>query len=136
MRAISDERGESLLEVVAAVTILGIAGVAMILGVGTASRLSGDDRHHAEALVVLSRAAEAVKAHRPDAVTCQTVTAETYAPALEALGDLPPGWDGDDVRIASVACVAANGVTAPQVTIEARPPGADPARLAVVPRLS
>lgn len=131
-----DERGESLLEVVVAVTILGIAGVAMILGLGTASRLSGDDRQHAEALVVLSRAAEAIKAHRPVVVNCQTATAQAYAPALAALTDLPSGWDLDDVRITSVACVESDGISAPHVTLEARAPGAAAARLSIVPRSS
>ena len=135
MRRITDERGESLLEVVAAVAILGIAGVAMLLGLGTASRLSGDDRHHAEALVVLSRAAEAIKAHRPVAVTCQTATASTYASALASLGDLPSGWSRGDVRIADVDCVPTNGVLAPRVTIEAQAPSSAPASIDVVPRL-
>lgn len=128
------EAGESLVEVVATVAILGIAAAALVTGIGAATRFSSSDRQGAEALVVAGRAAEAVKAASVGS-DCSTLSPSTYAAAVAGIGELPPGWSGANVTVTAAACAVVGGVSMPQVTVRATSPSGDrAASILVVPR--
>jgi type II secretory pathway pseudopilin PulG len=55
------ERGESLLELLITISILGIAVVAILTGLATAIRLSGAHRDQADAEVIVAAGAESLK---------------------------------------------------------------------------
>ena len=90
-RRAEGERGETLVEVLIALGILGIAFVAILAGMATSINLSGRQRGQANADVVLVSAAESVKSQQY--VAC--ATASTY-PASGVT--LPSGWTAVERR--------------------------------------
>lgn len=104
-RRIRGEGGESLLEILITISVLGIGVVAILYGMATGIRLTGIQREQANADVALVAAAEAVKTYIPSpGTTCGTLTTATYAPALTGLTNLPPGWSTSDLSITSASC--------------------------------
>lgn len=134
MSTYRDESGESLVEVLVTVAILGLAVASLVTGIGAAARMSTDGRRDAEALVVATRAAEAVKSVTD--LSCAALSPATFDAALSGLHDLPPGWATADVSVTDASCTAEDGVTIPFVTVRASSPdGAAATSLVVVPRL-
>lgn len=115
------ETGETLVEILVSVTILGIAMVAIMAGIATALRLSGTQRRSANAAVVLGLAAEAVKGATP--LACAGLPAAAYKPALDAIAPtivLPVGWtDGPPNLTSTAVCDAASTLKLQTVTIVA-----------------
>lgn len=134
MHRLRSDAGESLLEVLVTIVILGLASVALLGAIGTAVNLSGDQRGSAEALVVVGRAAEAVKAQGTGGAACESLAPESFGPAIDALADLPPGWSTTDIAVTSVTCVPVDSTTLPHVTVTATSPNDETASLVVVPR--
>ena len=109
------ERGETLVEVLITITIVGIAFTGILAGLATAINLSGRHRGQANADVVLVSAAESVKsqAYAP----CPGVTTTSYNPTQGVT--LPSGWAASNIEITSVkkwngtafvaSCPAADG---------------------------
>ena len=97
-RRCAGERGETLLETLATVTILGITVVAVMFGLATAINLSRDHQDDADAAIVLTAAADAVK----DAtyVACPGVSTASYDPTA-GIG-LPTHWSAGNVTVTSV----------------------------------
>lgn len=97
---IDRERGDTLVEVIMTVVIVGIAFTGILAGLGTAINLSGTHRGQANADVVLVSAADSVKAQ--GYVPCPGVTASTYySPMLEGV-TLPSGWSASNLAITAV----------------------------------
>jgi type II secretory pathway pseudopilin PulG len=99
---LSGDDGTTLLEVLMAVVILGLAGAA-ILG-GLLATVQGTDLHrkqtHAEAALV--SAVEALKDASVPSIPCAAPTAASYLAAARS-ATLPAGWDpATTVRITSV----------------------------------
>ena len=78
------QAGETLVELLITVSILGIAVVAILAGLGTAVRLSGTHRAQANAETIVAAGAESVK--KQSYVDC----ASTYSPTDGVT--LPNGW--------------------------------------------
>jgi type II secretory pathway pseudopilin PulG len=121
VRVLRDQAGETLVEVMMTVAIMGMAMVAVLGGVGASMRFSGSHRSSASAGVALVAAAEAIKAYDPASATCSTLEA-SYQPAIDALTDLPSGWSTTDLEITGAACVTVNGVQKAVVTVTATSP--------------
>lgn len=116
--------GETLVEILATITILGIAGVAILSGIGTSIRLSGTHRTQANMDVALVAATEAVKSYTPVlAPTCLTLSITSYAGALSSLSGLPTGWSAANVSITSATCTTVNGVSLPKIGVRVTAPG-------------
>ena len=92
------ESGDTLVEVLMAVVIMGIAFVGLLAGLGTAIRLSATHRGQSSADVVLVSAAESVKSQTY--VPCPGLTTSSYNPTLGVT--LPSGWSSSNVAITSV----------------------------------
>jgi Tfp pilus assembly protein PilV len=92
------ERGESLIEVLLAVTVLGIAFVGILAGLATAINLSARHRGQANADVVLVSAAESVK--NQAYVPCPNVSTSSYNPTQGVT--LPNGWAASDLQVTEV----------------------------------
>ena len=92
------EQGDTLVEVLITIAILGIAFVGILAGLGTAIRLSGIHRGQANADVVVVSAADSVKAQ--SYVACPSVTTSSYTPTSGVT--LPTGWSASNVTIVSV----------------------------------
>jgi hypothetical protein len=119
----SDEAGDTLVEILATVTILGIAMVAILAGIGTALRLSTSHRASANAGVVLGIGAEAIKAAAP--VTCSALGISSYGTALSAPSPaiaLPAGWANSNLSIIGATCDNATALKLQTITIKATAP--------------
>lgn len=81
--------GESLVEILVAVAILGIAFVSILTGIGTLVMGTDIHRKQSDAYVVLENAGEAVKADSNTFVRC--AVASDYASALTGV-TRPSGW--------------------------------------------
>lgn len=132
-RAGTGEAGETLVEVLMTVAIIGIAMVSILAGIGASIRFSATHRTAASSGVALLAAAEAVKGASGGSATCATLSTSTYASAVAA-APRPSGWSSADVSIASAACVAVNGVALPRITIVATAPAGGTESLTVVRR--
>ena len=129
-----NEAGETLVEVMMTVAIVGIAMVSILAGIGASIRFSATHRTAASTGIALVSAAEAVKGASGGSATCATLSASTYAPAV-ASAPRPPGWSSADVSIESASCVSVNGQALPRITIVATAPaGGAPESLTVVRR--
>jgi len=93
-----NERGDTLVELLITITVVGISFVALLSGLATAIRLSATHRGQANADVVLVSAAESVK--NQSYVACPDVTLLSYDPTQGVT--LPSGWSSSDVAITSV----------------------------------
>jgi prepilin-type N-terminal cleavage/methylation domain-containing protein len=95
-----DESGISLIELLIAIAILGIAIVVIVAGMGTS--IIGSDRHRKEvdATSVLLSAAEQVKSSATPHITCANTTSY-LAPARSV--NLPPGWTTNAITIPAIA---------------------------------
>jgi type II secretory pathway pseudopilin PulG len=126
-RRATGEAGETLVELLVTVTIMGIAVVGLVTGIGTAIRLSGTHRTQASTGLVLVTAAEAVKGFSapsaPD--TCSPTLKDDYAPALTGLTSLPAGWSSSNLSITEVTCPSVNGLVLPKVTVKATSPNGE-----------
>lgn len=87
------DAGETLVELLITVTLLGIVIVALLAGLATAVRLSDTHRAQANADVALEAAAEAVKAAGPD-----DCGGTPYNEALASV-NLPSGWSQSDLSV-------------------------------------
>lgn len=136
MRALRNEAGETLVETLATVAILGLAVVAILGALGTATRTSDVTARGADAVVVVTLAAEAVKG--VTGLTCATLSADDFDATIAALTGLPRGWSPANVTVTDAGCVAAaSGAPLPRVTIRAvAPRGGMSESLVVAPRLS
>lgn len=97
IHAIADA-GESLIEVLIAIALLGIAFVAALGGMRLGLMGSQLQRSHADAGTVLVRAVEQVKADTY--VPCATGSSSDYLP--DAQSAVPAGWAASAVSITSV----------------------------------
>ena len=84
-----EERGESLIEVLITVVILGLAVVAILSALGTLVRGTDIHRQQSNATVVAENAAEAIKGNGTAFVTCATPA--DYAAAVAGT-TRPTGW--------------------------------------------
>jgi len=118
------EAGETLVELLITVSILGIAVVTLLVGLATAVRFSGTHRTYANTDVALGAAAESVKSAAP--VDCP-LSATAYNAALSSgnLGALPSPWKASNLKITARAC--SSGADTPlalqTITITATAPG-------------
>lgn len=120
----ADEAGETLLEILVTVTIMSIAFVAIIAGIGTSLRLSASDRRLASSGVALGLGAEAVRAVTPS-VACSALTTASYATALSAATPvipLPRNWAASNLSISAVACDNTSLLKLQTITIKATAP--------------
>jgi prepilin-type N-terminal cleavage/methylation domain-containing protein len=92
------ERGDTLVEVMMAIAIAGIAVTGLLSGLATAINLSGTHRGQANAGVVLVSAADSVKSQTY--VACPSVTTSSYNPTSGVT--LPTGWSASNVTITAV----------------------------------
>ena len=92
------EQGDTLIEILIAVTILGIAFVGILAGLATALRLSGSQRGRANADVVLVSAADSVR--NQTYVSCPTASASSYSPSSGVT--LPAGWSASNVTVSAI----------------------------------
>lgn len=90
------ERGDTLVEVLMAVAILGIAFTGILAGLATAARLSGTHRGLANADVVLVSAADAVKA--TGYVACPGNPTSAYLTAAQGVTK-PANWLNSAIAI-------------------------------------
>lgn len=120
-RPVAGETGETLVEVMMTVAIIGIAMVSILAGIGASIRFSGTHRSAASAGIAITSAAEAVKGASGGSATCASLSTATYGDALRATA-LPPGWSIGDVVITSASCIVVNEVRLPHVTITATSP--------------
>jgi type II secretory pathway pseudopilin PulG len=125
------EAGESLVELLITISILGIAVVALLTGLATAIRFSGTHRTYANADVVLGAAAESVKSAAP--VACP-LSGTAYNSALSSsnanLGVLPSPWTASNLKITARACSsgADSALALQTITITATAPGGGPSQ--------
>ena len=92
------ERGDTLIEVLIAITVVGISSTALLAGLATAINLSATHRGQADADVVLVSAADSVK--NQTYVACPGVSTSSYNPTLGV--SLPSGWSSSNLTISSV----------------------------------
>ncbi|MCU1459277.1 MAG: hypothetical protein JWL73_3369 [Actinomycetia bacterium] len=97
-RAGHSERGDTLLEILISVTILGTSFVAILAGLGTAINLSSQGRGVANAQVVAVSAADIVK--NQTYVACATVAGGSYVPTTGLT--LPSGWTTANVKVTTI----------------------------------
>jgi Tfp pilus assembly protein PilV len=97
-RRLHGEGGDTLVEVLMAVVVVGIAFVGILMGLGTSIRLSGTHRGQSSADVVLVSAADSVKSQTY--VPCPGVTTSSYNPTSGVT--LPSGWSASNVTITAV----------------------------------
>jgi type II secretory pathway pseudopilin PulG len=121
-RRLLGDAGDTLVEILATIAILGIASVAIIGGLGATIRFSTTHRSLAGADVVLRAAAESVKsATISGSATCSSNTTSTYTSAIAsgALPTLPANWAASNLSITTLSCPTINGQVLPQITITA-----------------
>ena len=92
------EDGDTLVEVLVAVTILGIAFVAILAGLGAAASLSGRHRGQTNASVVVLSAADSVK--NQTYVSCPTASSSSYSPTSGVT--LPSGWSATNLTVSAI----------------------------------
>lgn len=111
-RKTGGEVGETLVEVLVAVTILGLAGVAIMAGMGLAVKSSDIHRKETTGSAYVRSYAEAVENWvRSDSshyVAC--APADTYTPAAVGFG-VPSGYTASQAAASAVSAVG--GTTAP-----------------------
>jgi type II secretory pathway pseudopilin PulG len=105
---LTGDAGTSLIEVLMAVVLVGLAG-ASILG-GMASSVWGTDVHHKQVQIALAltSAAEHLKDPALALVPCATPTTSSYVAAVQA-ADRPDGWGPDTVQIVDVSYSSGTG---------------------------
>ena len=97
-----EERGETLIEILLSIMIIGIAVTAILGGVGIAARASTLDQRQIQAQALLRSWGEHIEAATTDANYVPCATTSTYSPAStwgyptagppNGLGALPPGF--------------------------------------------
>jgi len=92
------EGGESLVEFLVAVAIMGIAVVAIISALGTAIRFSSLHSSQAYADNVLVSAADSVRSQ--SYVACPGVSTSSYSPSQNVT--FPSGWSASNVAVTAV----------------------------------
>lgn len=103
MKRANSDRGFSLVEVLVAVVVLGLAGVSVLGAAAAAARGSGTHRDVANAqAVVVAAAADAIMGARPQpCLQAQAAYQEAVAARLDAL-DLGGAWSPADVTVSRV----------------------------------
>jgi Tfp pilus assembly protein PilV len=96
------EAGETLLEVLIASTLMAIAVVAILGGLGTMLASSSLHRDQARANTVLVAAMEKVKSDEVTRVSCSTDPYATYL-AKARTAPLPTGWASSQIDITTIA---------------------------------
>jgi Tfp pilus assembly protein PilV len=92
--AAAEDRGESLIEILVSLVIMGIAIAALVTGLAGASRSSALNRDQADANTLVARSVEAVKAAPYYGTNCDQAAARSaYEGAFTTAGvTLPTGW--------------------------------------------
>ena len=98
-RRADGERGDTLVEVMMTVAIVGIAFTGILTGLATAINLSGIDRGDANARTVLVSASESVKSQAY--VSCPGANNSSYNPASGVT--LPTGWSASNVVVTQLS---------------------------------
>jgi len=101
----SDERGETLIEILVAVVVMAILMVAVLGGMGTSTAASGTHKRQAEANAIIVSSAERLKSENEvPYVECATESETSYLDAVHAsqLPSTHPFVSGDDVTIADI----------------------------------
>jgi len=114
-RRLRGDDGETLVEILATVTVMGIAVVSVLFALGAGIAFSNTHRSQANAGVAVTAAAEAVKGATP--VACP-INNRTYGGALSG-ATLPSGWTSSNLAITSTAC---DGLGLQTITITATAP--------------
>jgi type II secretory pathway pseudopilin PulG len=100
----SGEHGETLVELLFTIVIMSVAFGAVLSGVGTAAKLSGDHRGQASAAVVLADAADSVKSQTLNGyVQCNAVTTSSYNPTNGVTAPSGTGWTPLSSRVTIVS---------------------------------
>lgn len=87
----ADERGETLLEILITVVILGIAFVAILGSMGTSTAASGTHKRQVEANALLVSAADRLKSQAETPyVSCATPATASYVTSIQSVS-LPTG---------------------------------------------
>ncbi len=94
-RRVDGERGDTLVEVMTTVAIVGIAFTGILTGLATAINLSGIDRGDANLRTVLVSATESVKSQAY--VSCPGANGNSYNPTSGVT--LPSGWSAANVVV-------------------------------------
>lgn len=95
------ERGETLVEILLTIAVVGIAVVGILGGIGTGISLSNRRVQQVRASAVLVSAADSVKVQAHNSyVPCPTVTTSSYQPTQGV--SLPTGWTSANVVITAV----------------------------------
>ena len=97
-RCVREQRGDTLVEILMTIVIIGIAFTGILAGLATSSRMSGIHKQQANADVVLTSAAESVK--KQTYVACPLVALTSYSPTSGVT--LPSGWSASNVTITSI----------------------------------
>jgi Tfp pilus assembly protein PilE len=95
---VTSERGDTLVEILIAVAILGIAFAGILAGLATAISLSGRQRGQANADIVLVSSADSVK--NQAYVSCPTVSVSSYSATSGVT--LPAGWAVSNLTITAL----------------------------------
>jgi len=97
-RGVDGERGDTLVEVMMTVAIVGIAFTGILAGLATAINLSGMDRSDANLRTVLVSATESVK--QQTYVPCPGANNNSYNPTSGVT--LPSGWSASNVVVTQI----------------------------------
>jgi type II secretory pathway pseudopilin PulG len=119
----NEESGETLLELLVTISIISVAFVSILAGIGTTLRFTRSDRNIANANAALTVATETVKAAAPS--SCAALTTATYRAALDTtLAGLPTSWTVSNVTITAATCDDTSALKLQTITIKATAPGA------------
>jgi type II secretory pathway pseudopilin PulG len=103
------DAGTTLLEVLMAIVLVSVAGLAVLTGLATSIRASDAHKKQVQVQLALVSAAERVKDPAVPRVPCATPTTPSYLAAARA-ADVPDGWDpATTIRITAVRY--SNGTT-------------------------
>src|SRR5579862_6744942 len=97
-RAAGVERGETLVEILVTVAIMGLAFVGIFAGLTGSFTMSAAHRDSADGTNLLVSAADAVKA--ASYVPCPTLSTSSYNPTQGV--SLPAGWSATNVAVTAV----------------------------------
>ncbi len=120
------DAGETLVEILVTVSIMGIISVGLFGTIRSAMSLSGSQRSIANAGVALSQGAEAVRAASPEPCGSALATAKAnYQTKLDNDTSviLPAGWAKSNLAVTGWSCdTSAAALNLQTITVTATPP--------------